>query len=236
LVWVFALWVFPIAGCNEVTTPSTAPLTFSIRGWSAETAGYQQQLEGVQVCEGDTDDNCVFSDANGNFSLWLPVDQEIFYTLQKEGYDSSLFPDVIPEGGRTLQWFGMSTVEVIADVYERAMSPYPRLGTGEIYIETQPALAGATFELVGATGTPFYQVGRGDDITYRLDLDATTSRGAGGFLEVPPGSTVTVVFGGTAQSCLPGISGWPGDDKHSVRIPVREGYANTLEVNCSSAP
>ena len=230
LFWV-PVAVLVSAGCNEVTPGSTAPLTLSVRGWSAETGRYSQPLEGAQACEGDTDDNCVFSDAEGNAILWLPVDQEIFYTVRKEGYDPSLFVAVIPESGRA-DTANMPTDKIMADVYQRAMSPYPRLGTGEIAIETLPNLEGATFELSGATGTPYYQEGRGDDITYRLDLDATTSRGAGGFLEVPPGSTVTVVFGGTAQSCAPGRSGWPGDIPNSVRVPVRAGYTTLVSVNC----
>jgi len=235
LVWVFALCVFSIGGCNEVITPTTAPLRLSIRG---HTGGgeYQQPLEGAQVCEGDTDDNCDFSDANGEVTIEVPFDQEIFYTVEKEGYDSQLIPQVIPESGRTVV-VQLSTVKVVADVYERAMSPYPRLGTGEVYIVVSPGdFAGVTFDLEGAWGTPFYQVGRGDPITYRLDLDATTSEGRGGFLEVPPGSTVKVVFGGTAATCFPNGSGWPGDDEHSVRIPVRAGYENRLLVSCTRSP
>ena len=148
-----------ITGCSDVNPPNAAPYKNQLRAWSAETGAYTQPLEGVRVCEGDTDDNCVFSDANGDFTLWLPADQEVFYTIQKEGYETSLWSVVIPESGRTDPWTGMTTDELMAEMYEGAMSPYPRLGTGDINIKITPVFAGATFELVGATGTPYYQVG-----------------------------------------------------------------------------
>ena len=42
-------------------------------------------LEGVELCETDTT-NCAMTDADGLASLMLPTDQEVSYTLSKEGY------------------------------------------------------------------------------------------------------------------------------------------------------
>ena len=47
----------------------------------------------------------------------------------------------------------MFTVEGLADAYECLGSPYPRIGTGEIYIHTRPGglggVEGVTFDLIG---------------------------------------------------------------------------------------
>jgi len=114
---------------------------------------------------------------------------------------------------------------------ESVDSPYPRIGTGEILILLQPEFAGATFDLVGATGKAYYQVGRNVNATLRLDLTATTDNGVGGFLEVPPG-TFRVEFGGTAKDCIPTWAGWPGDVENSVRVRVLEGHVSNITLRC----
>ena len=234
LLWLFGLWAFPILACNDLyTPPETAPLELLIK------RNASAPLEGVEVCEGDSGDNCALSDADGLVALDVPVDQEIFYTLKKEGYDSILFADVIPEAGLSTH-FVMNGFEneVVADLYADVMSPYPRLGTGEIFMEVRPLdFPGATFELVDATGKAYYQEGRSasGDLAWRLDLTETTSVGAGGFVEVTPG-TFYVKLGGTATGdCVP-FWGWPSDVEKSVRVPVREGGVSYVQVICPPPP
>ena len=124
LLWIFAL-LFPFAGCHEVYTAATLELT--IQGTDGSSDPWiLWPLEGVQLCEGDTKENCEMSDANGLVIIELPVG-EIFYTLEKEGYDSVLIAQVHPEGGRTT-WVTMWTNGLRATFYEFYESVYPRGG------------------------------------------------------------------------------------------------------------
>lgn len=220
-------WIVLLLGCSEVSTPQTAPVEMIIQANDFVGQTVFKPLEGVQVCEGDTDENCHFSNANGEVTIYLPVDQEIFYTIQKEDYDSILIAQVIPESGNRTFWV-MWADGVSADFYKRVMSPYPRRGTGEIYIEIQEPFAGATFELVDATGKAYYSVENPDESP--LDPTATTPRGVGGFVEVTPGEH-EVKIGGTADSCSKG-SGWPGDSETTVIVPVRGDYASYVILRC----
>lgn len=223
VLWVSALLVFPIVGCNEVTTPPE-PLNLTIQGLGGPWFDQLGALEGVQVCEGDTDDNCETSDANGEVTLLLPVGQ-VFYTLEKDGFDSVLIAQDHPEDGRTTSW-SMLTDELRATWYDFFESPYPRRGTGEIYIEIQPRFGGATFDLVGATGKHWY------DAPSPLHATATSSLwGTGGFVELTPGEH-RVVVGGTASQCAL-TTGWPGDGENRVSVPVRADYVSFVLLSCA---
>jgi hypothetical protein len=221
LVWLVGSVVLANAGCIEVYNPP-AVLDLVIE----DAAG---QLEGVQVCEGDTGHNCAVSDANGRVTLEVPVGQEILYTLQKDGYDSFLFADVVPESGFSSVWY-LNTNAEAAESYEGFMSPYPRGGTGQIQIFLSPGFAGATFDLVDATGNRFYEATPYEYPYVDPDLEATTAGGAGAFVEVAPG-TFQIDFGGTAEDCVPGTA-WPGNKPNSVRVPVRGDHNSIVFVNC----
>ena len=113
----------------------------------------------------------------------------------------------------------MIPAQRLADQHARLMSPYPMRGTGSIVLIAFPQLAGATFELVAATGKPYYH--EGEEGLWNPDLTATTLPwGGGGFTEVTPGDH-QINLGGTAQRCIahPEL-GWPSDDENSVRMPV----------------
>ena len=226
LLWVFAFVALAIGGCNDVyTPPETAPLNLTIVGADGSSDPWiLWPLEGVQLCVGDTKEKCEMSDANGLVIIELPVGQEIFYTLEKEGYDSILIPQVHPEGGRTT-WVTMWTKGLRATFYEFYESAYPRRGTGEIWMEVQPPpFPGATFDLVDATGKQYY------DAENPLDATATAHWGIGGFLEVTPG-TFEVEFGGTADHCAVDF-GWPGGE-NSIRVPVRADHVSVVVLECA---
>ncbi|RLB36967.1 MAG: hypothetical protein DRH30_14045 [Deltaproteobacteria bacterium] len=200
----------------------TASVTFFVQPFVP--GGGIEPLEGVEICETDTT-NCVMTDANGNAVLELPVDQEVSYTLEKEGYASYLDSAIISAPTEAL--VGMATVQRFADMYALVMSPYPMEGTGSIFIDTTEALVGATFELLDTTGKAFY---RDEDLNFSLDLTATTSGGGGGFVEVSPG-VFQVGIGGTAESCEL-FRGWPGDVEGDIKVPVREGYFSRAILVC----
>jgi len=223
LVWVFAFVALAIGGCNDVYTP--APLNLTIAGTDGSSDPWiHWPLEGVQVCEGVTEENCEMSDASGQVTIDLPVGQ-IFYTLKKEGYDSVLIAQVHPEGGRTmLGGVSMWKNELRAAFYEFYESAYPRRGTGEIHMWVKPyPFPGATFDLVDATGKQYY------DAENPLDAAATAHWGAGGFLEVTPG-TFQVKYGGTAENCALDW-GWPSGE-NSLRVPVLEDHVSVVILLC----
>jgi hypothetical protein len=178
----------------------------------------QLPLEDVQLCQTDTT-NCALSKGDGQVRIELPIGEETSYTLKKDGYASYLVPVVIPSDEGYQDVFSMATDEEMKAQFSRLGSFYPMLlGTGAVVLWVFPAFAGATFDLANATGKAYYVHERGD---WRDDITATTSRGAGGFVEVPPGEEFQVNLGGTAAGC-----------KDSIRFPVREGYITAASVTC----
>jgi hypothetical protein len=231
LVWVLALWVFPIGGCNDVHIPP-APLELVITTWGdvSYAMGPPERLEGVEVCVSDPD-RCDFSDANGEVTFEVPVDQEIIYTLAKEGYDSLLFAHEVPESGvSAIRQLG--THAQMKPLFECVMSPYPRRGTGSIQVFTGPPVEGATFSLIDATGITWYSLA--DFSCWVLDLTATTSAGDGGFVDVTPG-TYQLQFGGTAERCVASADSLPGDVENSIRVHVRADHHTVAGLICPSS-
>jgi hypothetical protein len=211
-----------IVGCQEVGSATTAPVALRITGRLRDEPPVS--VEGAQVCQVDTA-NCVLTDDRGEATIELPSQEEIAYTIEKEGYDSLLIAQVIPASGSTQVW-GLTRVETIAELHESLMSTYPRVGAGEIFILVSPARAGATFDLIGATGKQWYNVG---PLELSTEPEATTSIGWGGFYDVPPG-THRVQFGGNAMNCVP-RSGWP-DVENGIRVPVQENHNSFIDVTC----
>jgi len=224
-MWVFALWTFPVVACNAVTTPSTAPITITVG--TGPPMSDRVPLEGVRVCEMDSTNNCAVTDANGEATLVLPIGQDTGYTLDKEGYASWLAPTIIG-ANQTALGMNMATAQGVADGHAAVKSPYPMRGTGTVGVQLFPGFAGATFELVAATGTAFY-MDTDADYTWRSDLTETASIGIGGFTELTPGEA-QVNIGGTASGCT--STDWPSSEADRIRAPVREGYVTLSGVTC----
>ena len=241
LRWVVALALFSAFACNDVIEqPETALFDMSVAD-DPLGPGCGARLEGVEVCVGESGD-CVLSGPNGEVSLELPVGEEIYYTLHKDGYDSQVIPYVLPEGGsNTTGPWCLASVEVEAEYKEIIGVPYPRSGTGDVVILMQPPKAGVTFDLKGAAGTTrWYALSPYEYPYVSLDLEATTETGWGGFFEVRPGK-FRVELGGEAGRCIPTYGGWPDDAVNdegvsSVRFPVLEDHYTILTVRCPVAP
>ena len=229
LLWVFA--VFFAGGCTQVTDPPGVPVETTITSWPEPAAS----LEDVEVCEAGTA-NCMKTDADGKATLRLPVGETSF-TKEKELFAPYLVPLVVPADGFAHD-SAMGTDAFLETLHEDVMSPYPLGDMGRISIGGIP-FAGATFDLFDATAgklaakTYYVEEGPTGQPTWRLDLAATTPEGGGGFLEVSPGE-YQVQFGGTADECVPGPTGWPGLYLlNSVRFPVRAGHITQVTVSCS---
>jgi hypothetical protein len=217
-------------GCTEVTAPTTAPLILSVTSVDAPL-GEQVPLGGAQLCETDTV-NCAPSRADGRVSIELPIGEETTITLEKDLYASYLVPVVIPSDQGVDNPFEMYTDEHMVLQFDRVMSDYPMRGAGTILIVLFPNFEGATFELVNATGKPFYT-----DVEELWSTELTATRkgrsrqDSGGFVDVTPGDEYWVRFGGTAESCSTSW-GWPGDAQNRFPVPVRAGYVSNLRVVC----
>lgn len=221
-----ALSLAALIGCGSDTGAESTSLTITMSGWDPNL-GFVGPLEGVEVCEIETD-NCVVTSAAGVATFEVAVAQEVSFTLEKEGYQSYIMTGVATTepGELTL---GMSTVQRIEDMHTFVMSPYPMEGTGDIVVISEPKLEGETLSLTGGTGKVFYYNALGN---WDASLTATSSWGWGGFTEVSPGE-VQVELGGTATGCTVTL-GWPGDVANSVRMPIRAGYLTQVYVSCEA--
>jgi len=230
LLWVFALPVFPIGGCTEVTTPNTVQL---VRTIVDEFSG--ELIEGAVMCQAEAD-NCGTTDANGRVTLEVPANEKLSRTLEKDGYASTLiggvFPGLLGEVGTTTMFPDTYLVEQS----NRVETGYPPTDTGIIFVFLFVTFPGATFDLLDATGKRYYS---DEEWDWSLDLTETVSRpptpiainhGDGGFVEVPSGD-VQIEMGGTAERCTP-FSGWPGDQINRVRQPVKEGFVTYAVIVC----
>ena len=159
LLCVVALLGCSTVGCSDGGTLGTAPLVATVSSWD-QVAEVRVPLGGAQLCETNTT-NCTVTYASGLGVIQVPVGQEISYTLEKEGYASYVYADVVPSDG-SQPTFVMLTDELLAKQHARLMSPYPLEDKGEIAqrdaeirIEEAKGIAQAQ-KIINATLTPNY--------------------------------------------------------------------------------
>ena len=186
-------------------------------------------LEGVRLCEADTT-NCATTDSDGMASIELPADEEVSYTLEKDGYAPYLVADVTDDALFQNGPWAMYSDALIEELLGELGVASP-MG-GQLILRAVSGsviegIAGITFELVDETATPFYNQ---QDWTPSFDLTATTSIGQGGFVELATGE-YQVEYGGTAANCSVQI-GWPGDAAGRVEVPVRVGHISFGTMVC----
>jgi len=182
------------------------------------------------VCQTDTD-NCVKTNALGRATLSLPGQSEISYTIEKEGYDRVLKPDVTDVDFLDDVKVALWPDELAKDWYEMAGSRYPLTNTGDVNIGILPTAPYATVDLVDASGERYYAEQWGSP---NPELEATTMTGNAGFVGIAPGE-FQIELGGWAQVCTPLLS-WPGDKPNRIRFPVRAGYLTEMNVLCAAEP
>lgn len=218
---------------GEGGTGGRPPVTMLTTTYEVLPGGDVRPLEGVRVCQMDTD-NCVTSNEAGRVQLDLPANQETGYTAEKVGYGSFLTTFVTDETFPGSSSEPMHTHEQLEVIAGQLGVPYPWM-TGVIGSFATPEVAGTTVALVGATGTPFYLDATGQ---YTSELDASVGGswwphplGTAGFAGIPEGEQV-VEFGGGAADCGPSRWGWPSDAPNRVRTPIRVGYMSSAAVSC----
>jgi len=214
---------FFIVGCAEVTEgPETVQFHVVLKDWFDVE---EPPVEGAEMCQ-DTA-NCATTDAGGNVILTLPANERVSWTFMKDGYGSTLSGDVTDATFDASRGLWMSSDEWFTKEFTRLDTPYAPRGTGAVFIAMFPPFAGVTFGNVDATGETFYF---DEEMRMQLGLDATTSSGWGGFIEVGAGE-LQVEIGGTGVGCSPGTA-WPGDEPDRIRVPVREGYITYASILC----
>lgn len=197
-------------------------------------------IQGAVICQVGAD-NCVASNRMGRLEIYLPADQEVAFTVEKEGYGPWVYGNVtdehFPEGYR----LPMYTHEYLATVAETLQTPYPWEGGIVALVRWLSPNSGVRFLPVGPTaeavGEAFYF--DATTLEYSLELEATTvfyglpdaPLGEGGFTEVVPG-VQQFEFVGTAGNCPHASWGWPGDAPNRIRVPVIEGYTTYGSVRC----
>jgi len=213
--------VLPVVGCAEVTGSDVVELTISAREFVEQTP-----LEGVEICVTDAA-GCVTTDMGGTATVELPANEKISWTTTKEGYLSILYGDVTDGAFESNHSINMVTNQWMTAYLSSLPTPYPLRGTGMITMILAPRIPGVTLALLDATGRRYYE---DDEKNPSYGLDATTSAGNGGFVEVGPGA-FQVELGGMANGCVP-IRAWPGDAKNRIQVPVREGFSTRATVRC----
>jgi len=187
------------------------------------------RLEGAEVCQTETEPpNCVTTDVNGEARLVVPRDKEISYTATKEDY-APFLNGVVTERSKGQATFMLSDAQVEALADDLGIE-YPLTG-GIVALRVFPRMAGVTFAVDDETAVGYYVDEAG---AVRLDLTATTSKGDGGFLEVPPG-VYQIDFGGTATTCIPG-RGWQGDAENQIKVPVKVGHITFGQMHACDEP
>lgn len=259
LLCVCSLALFPMVGCSETSDPGgggatggdgggggDAGVQYRLRLSAAEPDGSIAPVQDVEVCEADTE-NCAMSDEFGVAAIDVPADQEILFTIEKEGYGKWLTADVSDEAREQgVVSRRMHTNAQLEAVAGQLGIEYPWTG-GIVGLVRFPTVAqgGLTFAPVGSTvgqvGDEFYYDGAMEE--YSADLQATSAfdgagyvlpLGDGGFTEITPGEQ-QFEFGGTAGDCAVSWA-WPGDTANTIRLPVREGYRTYASMSDCTAP
>lgn len=198
-------------------------------------------IEGVELCQADGE-NCATSNEFGIAVIDVPVDQEITFTAEKEGYASWVFGDVSNDDADLITNRRLYTDAQMQAVTEQLGGTYPWTAgmVGLVRFPTHSE-GGVMFIPVGDTadevGDSFYYDGENgtygtkhaasgpyDGVGYLLEL------GDGGFMSVTEGEQV-FELGGTGGDC-PVSWGWPGDTPSQMRVPVRTGYRTYGSWNC----
>lgn len=228
------------------------PTRVSLRLHVFELHPDQSPVEGAGVCELETE-NCVMSDRQGIAVLGLPANQEIAFTVEKEGYGPWLFANVTDDNFPPTGTAAMASHAQLAAIAEDLGVAYP-WENGMVGLQRWFHHDGVRFVPVGPTADevgagfylaemeppsdPYTNIGR-----YSLELEATKAfptaaefpLAQGGFVDVEAGIQ-QFEFSGNMEECFHAGWAWPGDAPNRIRIPVRAGYLNYGGMWCDAWP
>ena len=209
-----------IGGASMVTLTATATEAPSIDDRIFDGP----PLEGVELCEADTT-NCATTDAAGLAQIMVPANQEVTYTISKDGFVPYVIGDVSDPPGIGTTWPMISDTLMAAEG-ERVGFSWPS-EDGLIGLAAFSLHAGVTWEIDDETATVYYM---DEDSLARIDLTATTTAGRGGFYDASVG-VHEVDFGGAVANCTTAIA-WPGTAANQIRVPARAGHIGYGSMEC----
>ncbi len=227
LILCFSLMGFPLAGCSDVA--DSVPQTVVVHEGRPAMPSIGP-IEGAELCETDTS-NCSWTNQYGEATIGLPANQRVSWTMKKEGYGSNVVAVFTGPRVWTLWHLQLWTDEWYAENLSKLMTSYPMTDEGAVVVTLYNPFAGATFRLVDATGKTFYFDEEGSP---SLTLEATTSLGMGGFVEIKPG-TFQIEIGGIAKNCA-AQAAWPGSEVDRIELPVLAGHTTIAVLNCPPPP
>ena len=181
-------------------------------------------LEGVDLCEADTT-NCATTNAAGFAQIMVPANQEVTYTVSRDGFVPYAIGDVSEPPAITSTW-PMISDSLMAAEGERVGFVWPS-EDGILPLAALPLQAGVTWDIDDETARVYYM---DEACLAQTDLTATTTIGRGGFYDASVGVR-EIEFGGTATNCTTGIA-WPGTAANQIRVPVRAGHFGYGSMSC----
>lgn len=238
MYWIRILGVPALAGavlfsgCSEDAAAGTVTLNLTVNTFEpgVEATG----VPNAEVCVIDTTD-CAMTDADGLAVVALPRNTETGVTITAEGFNTTVVAQTTNADFDSDQTTTLLSETVAGTLAALLNIDYPLVGTGVIAVNTTfsspdgGGIPGSTFELTDGTGTEYYVT---EDGFPTYDLMATSSFGAGGFVEVAPG-VVEIDIGGSPGNC--GVAqAWPGSTATSIRLPAQDGAFTSCFVFCET--
>ena len=189
---------------------------------------------GVEICVEGTDD-CATSDASGAYRVRAEAEAEVELVVSLDGHRSLLVP--VQTGAEDAALRPLSLLpEAIVDAQANAVGATGDPALGQLVFSVSNGIAGdgtnvagvvATLEPASGVGV-FYlgSTGLPDD-----NLEATSSNGGGGWLDVTPGAAA-LTFTNLPAGCVT-LYGWDGPTP--LRFSVRAAHATVLRIECADA-
>ncbi len=230
-----AVGAIAFAGCSEDDAAGTVTLNLTVNDFMpGETAA---PVPNAEVCVLDTED-CTTTDADGLAVVALPRNSETGVTVTANGFNTTVVAQTTNADFVSDQTATLLSEAIAATLSALLNLDYPLVGTGVVNVNTTfsspdgGGIPGSTFELTDGTGNGYYVTEDGFPEDDPLVLMATSSFGAGGFVEVTPG-VVEIDIGGSPGGC--GVAqAWPGSTATSIRLPAQDGAFTSCVVFCDT--
>ncbi|HCH62939.1 MAG: hypothetical protein CL927_05670 [Deltaproteobacteria bacterium] len=214
---------------------------------TASEAGPQVTLEGqitnlltaagernVEICVEGTGD-CAISDANGSYRVLADAEAEVQLVVTLDAHRALLVPVQTGSDDAPLRPLSLLP-EALVDAQAGAVGATGDPALGQVVFSVSNGIAGDGINIadVVATMEPESGVGAfylGSSGLPDTALEATSSNGGGGWLDVNPGDAA-LRFGNLPAGCVP-LYGWAGPDP--LRFSVRASHATVLRIECAEA-
>jgi len=216
------------SGCQEDTVPTVTLSGSVVDIFSA------QPIDGVVLCRLDSPEkDCAVSDDDGRFSLALPLDTENWFTVSHEDYYPFLLAMQTEEADILLPGPVSIGSRVVMEIVlgQTGVDVEPGLGHLLLWVADETGAqgqAGATIDISpDPEGLVVYVNEQG---AYSLDATATSSAGAAGYGNIPPGDYILTVTH-PELDCEP-YSSFSAGAVNTFQLKTIPDHATALFVRC----